>query len=73
MGENVKLNGLGLTICQSIVKLLGGRIWLDTSYTEGSCFIFELLRRLTNKKSVIFLDIDITCYPLSDSPLEGFG
>ena len=42
MGDNVKLNGLGLTICQAIVKLLGGRIWLDNDYNEGSRFIFEL-------------------------------
>ena len=42
MGENVKLNGLGLTICQAIVKLLGGRIWLDQDYTEGTRFIFEI-------------------------------
>ena len=42
MGDNMKLNGLGLTICQAIVKLLGGRIWLDNEYTEGSRFIFEL-------------------------------
>lgn len=42
MGDNVKLNGLGLTICQAIVKLLGGRIWLDNDYHEGSRFIFEL-------------------------------
>ena len=42
MGDNVKLNGLGLTICKSIVRLLGGTIWLDTTYTEGSRFIFDL-------------------------------
>jgi signal transduction histidine kinase len=42
MGDNVKLNGLGLTICQSIIRLLGGSIWLDNSYTRGSRFIFEL-------------------------------
>lgn len=42
MGDNVKLQGLGLTICQAIVKLLHGRIWLDAEYTEGSRFIFEL-------------------------------
>lgn len=42
MGDNVKLNGLGLTICQAIVKLLSGRIWLDTDYTEGSRFVFEV-------------------------------
>ena len=42
MGDNQKLQGLGLSICQAIVKLLGGRIWLDESYTEGSRFVFEL-------------------------------
>ena len=42
MGENQKLQGLGLSICKSIVKLLNGRIWLDEQYTEGSRFIFEL-------------------------------
>ena len=42
MGDNQKLQGLGLSICQAIVKLLGGRIWLDENYTEGSRFIFEL-------------------------------
>ena len=42
MGENRKLQGLGLSICQAIVKLLGGRIWLDEEYTDGSRFVFEL-------------------------------
>ena len=42
MGDNQKLQGLGLSICQAIVKLLDGRIWLDEDYTEGSRFVFEL-------------------------------
>ena len=42
MGDNQKLQGLGLSICKAIVKLLGGKIWLDQDYTEGSRFIFEL-------------------------------
>ena len=42
LGDNVKLRGLGLPICKAIVKLLGGEIWLDTDYLEGSRFIFEL-------------------------------
>jgi signal transduction histidine kinase len=44
-GENVKLKGLGLPICKAIVKLLGGEIWLDADYREGSRFIFELPAR----------------------------
>ena len=42
MGDRRKLQGLGLTICQAIVKLLGGKIWLDESYTEGTRFIFDI-------------------------------
>jgi len=42
LGDNVKLRGLGLPICKAIVKLLGGEIWLDADYHEGSRFIFEL-------------------------------
>lgn len=34
--------GLGLSICKTFVEHLGGRIWLDTSYTEGACFKFTL-------------------------------
>ena len=45
MGDNQKLQGLGLSICQSIVKLLGGRIWLDESYLGGSRFVFELPKK----------------------------
>ena len=42
MGDNRKLQGLGLTICQTIVKLLDGKLWLDDSYTDGTRFIFEI-------------------------------
>ena len=45
LGENVKLNGLGMPICKAIVKLLGGKIWLDPDYTEGSRFIFDLPKK----------------------------
>ena len=45
MGENMKLNGLGLTICKSIIRLLGGNIWLDTTYNEGSRFVFDLPKK----------------------------
>ena len=33
---------LGLPICKAIVKLLGGKIWLDTEYHEGSRFVFSI-------------------------------
>ncbi len=46
MGDNQKLQGIGLSICQAIVKLLGGKIWLDVKYINGSRFIFELPKKL---------------------------
>jgi signal transduction histidine kinase len=45
MGENQKLQGLGLSICKSITTLLGGKIWLDESYNQGSKFVFELPKK----------------------------
>ena len=44
MGDNQKLQGLGLSICRAVVKLLGGKIWLDESHTKGTRFIFEIPR-----------------------------
>lgn len=38
--ENIQGSGLGLSICQLIVERLGGKIRLDSSYTEGARFIF---------------------------------
>lgn len=46
VGDNMKLNALGLNICETIVKLLGGKIWLDADYTAGSRFVFELPKNL---------------------------
>ena len=40
--DNPRLNGMGLSICQAILRHLGGRLTLDTSYTEGARFSFEL-------------------------------
>ena len=37
--------GIGLTVARSIAQRMGGGLWLDTKYTQGSRFIFELLRK----------------------------
>lgn len=46
--------GLGLSICKGILDVLGGRIWLDTDYTNGARFVFSIPRgNLSESKQVI--------------------
>jgi signal transduction histidine kinase len=44
-------NGLGLAISKGIVECLGGKIWLDTSYSPGArfCFILPLNAKNANE------------------------
>ena len=37
--RNISMN---FNICQSISRLLHGRIWHDTTYSEGTRFFFEI-------------------------------
>lgn len=34
--------GLGLAICKGIIESHGGKIWIDTSYRNGTLFEFSL-------------------------------
>jgi signal transduction histidine kinase len=34
--------GLGLYICQELVRQMNGRIWVDSQERRGSTFVFEL-------------------------------
>jgi len=36
------IRGFGLSICLAIMKLLKGRLWLDTEYNKGARFCFEI-------------------------------
>ena len=38
--EGVQGAGLGLSICQLIIENIGGKIWIDSSYTDGTRFVF---------------------------------
>ena len=40
--NKIRYVGMNFNICQSITRLLHGRIWHDTDYTDGTRFCFEL-------------------------------
>lgn len=40
LNEGAQGTGLGLSICQLIIEQIGGRIWIDPTYTEGARFMF---------------------------------
>ena len=40
LNDYVQGSGLGLSICQLIVKYMNGRLWIDSEYTHGARFCF---------------------------------
>lgn len=40
LNEGDQGTGLGLSICQLIIERIGGRIWIDSTYTDGCRFYF---------------------------------
>ena len=34
--------GVGLTVCRSINRRMGGNLWLDTNYSQGARFVLEI-------------------------------
>ena len=44
--------GLGLSICRLVAQSLGGKVWLDTQYTEGARFVLAIPKEeATDQKS----------------------
>ena len=41
--------GIGLTLCEKIVKSMGGRIWFESVEGEGSVFSFSVPRKIKQK------------------------
>ncbi len=44
--------GLGLTICQIFVNMLGGEIWVDSKPGKGSTFSFTMLLDISKKADI---------------------
>ncbi len=42
LDKNIPGAGLGLTISRMMARLLGGDVWLDTSYKRGARFMFSI-------------------------------
>ena len=40
--ESCVYPGLGLSICRQIAQALGGSVYLDTEYTGGARFVFNV-------------------------------
>jgi len=52
--------GLGLSISRSIVKMMGGEIWVESEAGKGSSFMFTIRVRQGNNKTQGLLDSSIT-------------
>lgn len=53
LNQYVQGTGLGLSLCRIIVERLGGKIWLDTSYTEGARFMFCIPLTKVQKEELV--------------------
>lgn len=47
LNEYAQGTGLGLSICQLIITKLGGKIWVDSNYSQGARFVFTHPLHLT--------------------------
>lgn len=61
-------NGLGLALCKKLASAMGGNIWADSVYGEGSTFFFEVKQKVdveSKEGSVGFLNyesVSLACF-----------
>ena len=58
--------GLGLTICDRLIQMMGGRIWVESVVGQGSTFHFEIpLRRAQGSiEKRVVVPVDLTGLPI---------
>jgi signal transduction histidine kinase/CheY-like chemotaxis protein len=58
--------GLGLTICDRLIQMMGGRIWVESVVGQGSTFHFEIpLRRAQGSiEKRVVIPVDLTGLPI---------
>lgn len=52
-GEDFDSTGIGLSVVKKIVKLYGGRIWVESELGKGATFLFELPKQAFHVMDVI--------------------
>ncbi|MEA3315707.1 MAG: response regulator [Campylobacterota bacterium] len=74
--------GLGLSISKQLVELMNGKIWVESEYTKGSKFIFEIDLKeneninsfnLFSNKKVLVVDDNKSWHDILTNTLEMFN
>ena len=48
--RSIEGTGLGLCICKNLINLMGGDIWVSTTYQKGSTFSFYIFQGISNEE-----------------------
>jgi len=60
--------GLGLAISKNLVEIMNGKIWIESSYNEGSSFKFEIeLEQIVTQENFVLLPQNLRALVVDDS------